>query len=364
MKRASSTVFVITIWSGVFLAAAQGRIPDATTTPKFSRPQVVSDLNPRPTIAGRFDCSRNGTIYALVDGYIPNSGAAERMALLGIHPDGTATNFNWHSIRGYEHVFWPKSVFVGYGHVNVLVKAERDTAGGKKIPDFLVLTFDQDGVLARTTGVPDGIEPWVLGAFRSGNMILLSEDRLNHRMAVDLLAPDGSPIRQLDLGNDDYLALATSMPDGPGKYDQSFLIASSTFHPVGDNLLLIPTVSGLPILTFSEQGVVRAVVPKVSTDTVFGQFISSTPTTVKLRLGAIIPSQHPVVNSEGKQMGIMGITPSLQITEISLADGRILQQTNFGSTDVQPACEANGSLRLLTSSGSSGFLSVTTEPMP
>lgn len=257
MKRASSAVFLITIWSGGFLAAAQVRTPGAITIPRFSRPQVVADLGPRPTIAGRFGCSRNGTIYAFVDGYIPkanHSGATDRMALLGIHPDGTATNFDWHSICGYAHVFWPKSLFVGYDHINVLVKAEREIAGGKRVPDFLVLTFDQNAVLARTTALPNGIEPWVMGAFRSGNMVLISEDRLNHRMVADLIASDGSPIRQLDLGNDDYLALASTMPDGPGKYEPDFLIASSTFHPFEDNLLLIPTVSGLPSSRLASRG--------------------------------------------------------------------------------------------------------------
>lgn len=365
MKKAAAGFILIALWSVVPTSGAQ--TPNAISAARFSRPQIVADVNPSSTVAGHFNCSTNGTIYAFLDGYTPNANrhsATDRMALLGIRPDGSVINFEWHYITGYSRVIWPESVFVGYGHINVLVEADSSTTGRPE-KRFVVLTFNPKGTLVRTTPLKPGIEPLALGVFKSGNMILLSEDRLNGRMALDLIAADGRSIRQLDLGREDYLALASTMPNGPGKYESSFLIASSTFHPFGDDLLLAPTVmSGLPIIELSEHGVAKAVVSKIPDGSVAYQFLSATPTTLNLRLGAIIPSQHPVMDSAGKQMGIMGITPSNDITSISLADGSILRRASFGSSSVQPTCEANGSLYLLTSTGSPGFLSVTSEKMP
>jgi hypothetical protein len=52
---------------------------------EFSRPKVIADLTAKPTIAGRFDCGEDGSIYTFIDGYAPNSTGTtpkERLALL------------------------------------------------------------------------------------------------------------------------------------------------------------------------------------------------------------------------------------------------------------------------------------------
>lgn len=347
MKKASATAILIALGACASLAAAQGSASS----------QPIIGLSSSPSITGHLHCSHDGTIYSMIDGY---NAAPERPALLGIHPDASVTNFDWHSVPGYAHVYDPRSVFVGYGHIYALTIAERDIKGGIE-KRFIVLTFNPDGSLMRTTTLAPGMKPWTMGAFQSGNLILLSQSRATHRVEADLLTPDGSPIRQLDLGTDDYLTIASAMPNGPDKYDESFLIASSKFQPYGDSLLLVPTLaSALPMIELNEQGAVKAVALKVPKGTIVDQIIASTPSTLKLRLGVVRNNQHPNVDTDGKQMG-MTITPSLQITEFSLADGSILHETKFGSYDVQPACEANGSLHLLTSNGSPGFLSVASE---
>lgn len=348
MRKASATTVLMALCACASLAAAQGA----------NSPQAIIGLSSNPSISGHFHCSQDGTIYSMIDGY---NAAPERPALLGIHADGSVTNFDWLSVPGYAHAYDPRSVFVGYGHIYALTMAERNV-DGRIEKRFVVLTFNPDGSLFRTTTLARGIKPWTMGAFRSGNLALISADHAGHRMALDVIAPDGAPIRQLNLGSEDYLALASATPNGPGKYDQSFLIASSKFQPFGDNLLLVPTLaSALPMIETNERGVVRAVALKAPKGRIVDQIIASAPSTLKLRLGVVRPSQHPIVNTDGKQMGI-AVTPSLQITEFSLTDGSILHQANFRSSDVQAACEAGGSLHLLTSN--SGFFSVTTEQMP
>jgi hypothetical protein len=134
----------------------------------------------------------------------------------------------------------------------------------------------------------------------------------------------------------------------------------SKFFPFGGNLLLVPLdTSGFPIVEVSEQGVVKAVVPQLPDHAVIESFVSSTPSALKVRLGKIVQTEHPALDSQGELLSV-GTTPAPRITGLSLTDGRLLSEVNIGSPSVQPVCEAAGALRLLTSTGSAGKLAVVT----
>jgi hypothetical protein len=372
---------VALVWSSVGLSAAlaqhrvlSGSVQGPNTSPEqaanssleFSRPKIIADLNARPTIAGRFDCSDDGSIYTFIDGYAPNNSGPtpkERLALLAIHPDGSVTSFPWRFANGFSNISRPKSVFVGNGRVYVLVEGSRDPAAeGQNSFYPIALAFNQAGALIRAAVLEQGLDPLVLGAFKSGNLVVISEDRLNHRMALDLFRADGMPIRQLELNDSDYLAQASKMATGrePRSYNSTLLIAMSKFFPFGDHLLLVPLeTSGLPIIELGEEGVVKAVVPQLPEGTVLDSLISSTASRLKVRLGAVVETQHPALDSQGNLLSF-GTEPSERITELSLADGSVVHEIDLGSAPVQPACESGGVLRLLTSSGNAGKLSVVT----
>src|SRR5271156_5406006 len=74
----------------------------AVVSLEFSQPKAVQDLTAAPMVVGRFDCSDDGDIYTLIDGYAVNreSAANNTLALLAIHPDGCATSLPWHSVPG------------------------------------------------------------------------------------------------------------------------------------------------------------------------------------------------------------------------------------------------------------------------
>lgn len=377
MRWAIVGTVLMCIGVGSFAAVAQVKVEPERNVPatqtsvpsmRFSRPQVIGDINPRPTIAGRFDCDKDGTIYTFIDGYTPNTGSTPtaRLALLGIHPNGNVTNFDWRSVEGFTNISLPRSVFVGHGQIFVL--AEGDRKSGKEeqyLPYPLVLTFNQEGTLIRVGVLDQGLDPLVLGVFKSGNFVVVSYDRLNNRMALDLIRPDGTEIRQLSLGSNDYLAQASKMgPQSmPGKYNSTLLIDMSKFFPFGRNLLLVPLeTSGLPVLNLGEKGVASAIVPQLPKGMVLDSFISTTSTSLKMRLGTVVQTQHPALDSDGKLLSV-GTIPSQKITEFSLANGSIVHEDKIGSTAVQPACEADGALRLLTSSGTAGKLAVVTARM-
>ncbi len=185
-------------------------------------------------------------------------------------------------------------------------------------------------------------------------------------MALDLVSAAGAPIRQLDLGPSDYLEQSPKFKLGNStrRYNSTLLIAMAKLYPIGNNLLLVPLeISGLPILELSEHGTVKSVVPQLPDGTIIDSVIPSSSSILKVRMGRIVETEHPALDSEGDLLSV-GTTPSERITELSLKDGTIVRETDIGSAAVQPACEAGGALRLLTSSGSAGKLAVVTTPVP
>lgn len=115
----------------------------------------------------------------LLDGYSRGIGSAG-FALLGIHPDGTVTNFQWSSIAGFRSISPPKSVFVGYDRVYVLADARTSSPEGNQSKHVrLVLVFDQNGSLERAISLKTNLNPLVLGAFSSGKLLIISEENSN-----------------------------------------------------------------------------------------------------------------------------------------------------------------------------------------
>jgi hypothetical protein len=346
--------------------------PELTQTPagvaalEFSKPKAVSDLVSQPIIVGRFDCSDDGSIITLIDGYALSSGTtpAARIALLAIHPDGTVTNFPWRSVPGFDSISLPKSVFVGNGHVYVLVQgATHSQLQEKKPPHSLVLTFNGDGSLAGKTILEQDLEPLVLGVFPSGNFLLLSEDRLNHRVAANLVSPDGMALRDLRMEDSDFVATAARMPAGarsPSAYSESLLIAMSKFYLSGNNLLLVPLATfGLPIIELDEHGVVRSVLANLPDKTVLDAFVSASTSSWKVLLGKVVENDTEALHSQGKLLGV-STQPSQRIAEFSRADGKLIREIEIGGQGIAPACESNGNFRFLTSSMGQGRLQFVT----
>ena len=285
-----------------------------------------------------------------MDGY---ALSRERPALLAIHPDGTVTGFAWRDAPGFARISAPQSIFVGRDRVYALVSAERDSVQPSHAARFpLVLIFDRSGALAGTVILEHTLNPLVLGVFPSGNLVLGSEDRLNHRMALNLVGADGIPIRELRLYGNDFIVRAAEMPAAPrgtSSYSSLLLVSISKFFASGDHLLLVPlATSGLPVVELDERGVIHSVTPQTPDDMVAEDFIpSNNRSGLKMRLATVLASDKGPVDSEGKLLGV-ALRPSARIAEFSRTDGRLLQEEDMGSSEIQPACETDETLRFLT----------------
>jgi hypothetical protein len=343
-------------------------LPQSTSVAslKFSSPSPVVDLDGTPTDWGRFDCSEDGSIYTVIDGYALNSGANPngRLALVAIHPDGSVTSFPWRTIPGFTNISLPKSIFVGNGHVYVLVNGDRESAANNRILRYaLVLMFDARGSLVGTVVLKQDLDPLVLGVFASGNIVLVSEDLLNNRMALSVVGADGTPIRELGLNENDFVARAAQLPAALGttsSYSPELLIAMSKFFPLGNNLLLVPfETSGLPVIELGELGLTHSVIPRLPDKMIIDGFVSATPSTFKVRLGDVVETTKGAYDSQNKRTAV-GTRPTNRIAELSFNDGSLIREIRIGSTQVQPVCETDGTFRFLTSSEVKGNLQVIT----
>ena len=212
----------------------QASNPAAPAALEFSKPQFVERVSAGSMVAGRFDCD-HGSIYTLLAGSPPEGDPDSHLALMAIHPDGTTTSFQWWSAPGLAAVSMPKSIFVGNGHVYVLVIGKGATAENEHASRYpVVLIFNRDGPLEDTVRLEEDWNPLAFGVFPSGNILVASEDRLNHRMDLSLVDKRGAFVRRISLEDNDFVARAAQMPAtdrGSANYSPIFLIAMSKFCP-------------------------------------------------------------------------------------------------------------------------------------
>jgi hypothetical protein len=365
MKSAEmSAIIACVIWSSAY---GQSAAPPTRMTPnvlEYSKPQLVQDIEAASTLTGPFGCDRDGSIFATINGYLFEGGAAnpDRLALLGIHSDGSVTDFSWHSVPGFNTTTsFPKSFFVGNDHVYLLVDARPSsgtTSGGSHTQ--LVLVLNEQGGLDRAITLEPDLHPLVFGVFRSGRILVISED---HRKALKLIDANGTFIREIQLNDSDSVLRASEPASdslgAPANYSPHLLISMIKLIPSGEHLLLVPLgTSDRPILELDENGIVSSVIPQLPDNMVLDSFISSDESSFKVQLGRLLESTKKVVDSQGKWLGV-ATAPRHRITEISRRDGHILRELELAEPELLPVCQTDDVFHILAAP-SQGRLQVST----
>ena len=338
--------------SAAAVSSEPGR-PNLATL-EFSKPKSVEGVGPGSMIAGRFECGEDGSIYALMAGDAPKGDPDSHVALMGIRSDGTATSFPWWSAPGLTKVTGPNAIFTGNRRVYVLVKARGGSeAANDPSAHPVMLTFNQEGTLESAFQLNADSHPLTFGVFPSGDMLLVSQDRLNHRMDLSVVSKTGSPIREISLGNEDFVTKSAVMSPtirGADNYSPLLLVAMSKVLPLDGHLLLVSMETGnLPMIEIGENGVLGSTTPHLPADLVIEGLVSSSPTSYTLRVAKHIDSKdNGVRDAQGKVLAI-AVEPYQRLVEISRTDGSVLREIDLGSSGIEPACEADGAYRLLTS---------------
>jgi hypothetical protein len=334
---------------------------------EYSNPLLVQDIEAASTLTGPFGCDRDGNIFAMINGYLFEGGAANsgRLALLGIHSDRSVRNFSWHSVPGFDTTTsFPKSFFVGNDHVYLLVDARPSsgtTSGGSHTQ--LVLVLNEQGGLDRAITLEPDLHPLVFGVFRSGRILVISEEPLSHRIALKLIDANGTFIRDIQLNDSDSVLRASEPASdslgAPANYSPQLLISMIKLIPSGEHLLLVPLgTSDRPILELDENGIVSSVIPQLPDNMVLDSFISSDESSFKVQLGRLLESTKKVVDSQGKWLGV-ATAPRHRITEISRRDGHILRELELAEPELLPVCETDDVFHILAAP-SQGRLQVST----
>ena len=363
MKMALCFTFAFLVAANCTMAQDRIKVDDAAPIParisrlEFSKPKTIANIGADAAYLENFRCADDGSAYMFVNGTVSGTNAdTDRQnlpAFLGVHPDGTVTSFPWWSVPEFSSMSMPQSVFVGNEHVYVLVRGRRISKEQERTPlSPVILKYDMAGNLLDTIAPGEDRNALVLGVFPSGHILFISEDRLNHRMALDLHDEHGVFIRDLRLNKDDFLERAAQLPTalrGTGSYSPITLIAMSELVPSDGHLLLVPLYSsGLPIVELSEDGVVSSITPHLPNGNVIEGLILVRTSTIAIQPGKVLQSGNPTVDAQGKFMGVP-TEPLPQITLISRANGEIVKEFDLGSADVEPECESAGVFRFLTS---------------
>jgi hypothetical protein len=213
-----------------------------------------------------------------------------RLALVGIHPDGTVTNFQWRSVAGFRSISYPKSVFVGHGHVYVLADARTSSPQcDQETYAHIVLVFNQQGDLEQVISLKTNSNPLGLGVFPSRKLLIISESKSDQRMAVMLFSSNGEFIRDILTNLSEYVMRESGLSPAShviDNYSPELLISLIEVVPSGDHLLLVPLeTSKVPIDEVDENEVVNSVIPHLPDNTILDSFISSDATSFKIQAG-------------------------------------------------------------------------------
>jgi hypothetical protein len=337
-------------------------------TLEYSKPQFVMGLNSMSGMVGSFQCTAGDDVVAQVSvdaGQPDNSGHnASRLLLLIIRPDGSTTSLPWQSVPGYSRVYPPRRVFASDDSVYAFVMALENKpldAGSRPLRVPLVLKFDDSGTLKNVVRLATDTLPVSFGVFPSGNLLVVSKDRLNSRMRLQVLKSNGDNGYDLPLGDNDYTQHHGATADGPQgevSFSADFLVGATDIYSRGQNLLLVPIATAtLPVLEVSESGIVRSVVPRLPKGSVIAGFVPSTGSNWNIRLGGINDSTYSHPDSSGT-LGGASMKMSTLMAEFSPNDGSLVRELDLGAVDVYPACAEPNQYTLFTGHYEDGQLQI------
>jgi hypothetical protein len=174
-----------------------------------------------------------------------------------------------------------------------------------------IAVFDEQGTQKDLLPLDLPFVPLKIARFPTGEY--LAEGRRNNEFALALLTSDGSLNRYIDIYSDlPITEKSVGSAFGGGQQSVSRAALFMYLFPTGDNILLVPTGTNLPIVELNRGGFVRSLKVNLPKDMQLGYFISATPTVWTTRF---------IHSSDG---GL--IADGITINDVSAEDGKLLRE--------------------------------------
>ncbi len=336
---------------------------------RYDEPKTYPIGTKHSAVIGDFKCGSDGTIFLpMINDYTPLASEANgtgprvgrtgRFLVTGLTPSGNVVQFAHTDIPGLRNFVPEIRYFVSSSRVYTLESAEMyDPADPTKDLGraHVILIYDYKGAYQGVVRLDPGPNPVNIAAFPSGDLLVVSLDKLNQTTRLLIFDQAGRPVKELRLFDEDYmlkLQLGDKAEKWPSPRDPAWdQLALAHWVPFGENLLMSPTLAHLPLIEINENGVVRSTnVSLPDNASISGIFESSD------KIYHVVVSQPNQVQASkddppGQKNGLF----ATEIDDIFPGDGSILKRVKF-VRGLVPACIRDDSYTFVSPRGDDGKL--------
>jgi len=243
---------------------------------RYGEPKTYPVGTKQSAIVGDFKCGTDGTVFLVmlddttalnneINGG-PHADRLHRFLVTALTPSGDVVRFAHADIPGLRNLIPEIRYFVSPSGVYTLERAEiYDPADPDKILGHahLILIYDYEGAYKGAVRLEPGLNPINIAAFPSGDILVVSLDKLNQTTRLLVFDQAGRPVKELKLLDEDY-ALKLQLGDRAESQVSAGSpiwthLALARWVPFGENLLMSSTMGAtLPLIEINENGIVRS----------------------------------------------------------------------------------------------------------
>lgn len=310
----------------------------------YDKPRTYPVGTKQSLIISDFKCGSDGTVFVpMLDDYGavlnelhggPRVDRAHQMLVTALTPAGDVVRFAREGIPGLRNFLPEARYFVSSSRVYTLETADiYDEANPSETLGraHLILIYDYKGAYQGMIRLEPGLNPINIAAFPSGNIVVVSLDKLNQTTRLLIIDSRGQVENELKLFDEDYTsklqpADKTSTEDRNQRPWQELALAE--WAPFGDDLLLAPHQAQLPLIDMNESGIVRSTTAVLPDGASVGSLLSSDDKIYHVVVGHL-ESNTSQTNASRASTEPSKIYKDDEIDDINPGDGAVLKRVEF-----------------------------------
>lgn len=230
----------------------------------FGEPQQTAlGSNPAVMLANTA-CRADGTLFIGISDGSPGDPSIRFPSLHSLDPAGQVVRFETSHLAGYsdQSIYWSGKFFAGEHWVVTLVSATPQNSEDKVAPApvQLALIYDHKGAFQRAVQLPDGVQIAAIGAYDSGELLIIGSSANNKLARLLVVDADGDIDRELRLFDEDYNLKQHAKEDqllSGVEQNKAGALTDMDILPYGQDLLLFPSLTRQPVVEVNEHGIVR-----------------------------------------------------------------------------------------------------------
>lgn len=340
---------------------------------RYDEPKIYPVGSKQSVIISDFRCGSDGTVFfpmiddsrlLLKEMNGARIGRSLHILLTALTPSGDVIRFANQNIPNLRNIVPEVRYFVSSSRIYILERAERyDEADPKEFLGFvqIIQIYDYRGISQGVIELAPQLNPINIAAYPSGDVLVVSLDKLNQTTRLLIFDSAGRPVKELRLFDNDYMSnsplagTAENQNSAGGNLPSWSKLALSQWVPFGDDLLLAPNQSPrLPLIEVNESGIVRVTTAAMPKDAVIGALLSSDDRDYHILVGHLQPIP-PVPSARVPQASQKSVFTANEIDDIFPGDGTVLKRVKFAH-GLMPVCVRDDTYTFVTPRDEDGRL--------